>query len=237
MPKNSRLGEDAAIYQQNNRQSEKEKLKGLPWNKKISYFWDYYRYHVLLFIVLAAFISYAIYTFTKPKVEPRLYTAIVNNTVDTQIWDEYAEKMDEHLKLDTVSENVVLNYNFQYNGSPEYEVNSRQAFAIYLAASEIDVIIAPLSEFSNYVDKGFFTPLSDQLPTDLYSSLTDRFYLADTEDNPRVSAYGIYLGDTKLYREHSMYVDDDDPILIGIVLNSNYKENAAEFIRYIYNEK
>jgi hypothetical protein len=237
MPKNTRLDEDAAIYHQNNNQSEKEKLRDMPLKKKLSYLWDYYRYHALLFIVIAAFIYYAIYSFTKPKIETKLYTAIINNTVEPEIWDEYVERISEHLDLDTVTENAILNYKFYYNGDAEYEVNMRQAFTVYLAASEIDVIIAPMSEFSDYVDNGFFTPLSDQLPTDLYSSLTDRFYLSETEDNPKVSAYGLYLEDTKLYKEHSLSSDDDDPVLIGIVTNSPHMQNSVEFIRYIFNQK
>lgn len=237
MPKNTKLGEDAAIYQQkNSKQSEREKLKDMPWSKKISYLWDYYRYHALITILLAASIAYTIYSVTKPKVEVELFAVIINNTVEPQTWDEYKDKVAEHLKLDPEREDVMLNYSFYYNGAADYEANMRQAFAVYLASSEIDVVIAPLSEFSDYVENGFFAPLSDQLPTDLYSYLTDRFYLSGTADNPKVSAYGIYLEDTKLYREHSLPTDED-PVLIGIVSNSLHKANTVEFIRYLFNEK
>lgn len=237
MPKKTRLDEDAAIYQQkNNVQTEREKLGDMPWKKRFSYLWDYYRYHALLVIALVAFISYSVYSFTKPKVETKLFAVIINNTVRPQVWDEYTEKIAEYLELDPLTEDVILNYNFYYNGAPDYEANMRQAFAVYLAASEIDLIIAPMSEFANYVDNGFFIPLSDQLPTDLYGSLTDQFYLSGTEDNPRVSAYGIYMENTKLYKEHSQ-ATNDDPVLIGITANSMHRENSVEFIRYLFSEK
>lgn len=237
MPKKTRLGDDAAIYQQRNTQlSEKEKLKNMSWKKRLGYIWDYYKYHILIIILAIAAISYTIYSFTKPKVEARLYAAIIDNNISETVWDEYKEKVKDHLELDPKTEDVIFDYRFYYNGAADYAVNMRQAFGVFLAASEIDVVIAPLSEFSNYVNNGFFDPLSDQLPTDLYSSLTDKFYLSGTNDNPRVSAYGIYLADTKLYRENSL-TDGDDPYLIGIVANSQYKKNAIEFIRYLYNEK
>jgi hypothetical protein len=236
MSKKTRLEEDAAIYQKRNRQSEKEKLKDMPLKKKINYLWEYYRYHALFTIVLVSLVSYAIYTFTKPKIENRLYAAIINNTVTPEVWDEYVDIITDYLEIDTETEDIELNYRFYYNGDPEYEVNMRQAFVVYLAASEIDVIIAPMSEFANYVENGFFTPLSDQLPTDLYSSLADRFYLSDTPDDSKVAAYGIYTEDTKLYREHSLPTEDD-PVLIGIVANSTHKENSVEFIRYLFTEK
>jgi hypothetical protein len=93
-----------------------------------------------------------------------------------------------------------------------------------------------MSEFSSYVENEFFTPLSEQLPTDLYSLLADKFYLASTKDNSKVAAYGIYVEDTKLYRENA-FIIDDDPVLIGIVSNSPHKEISVDFIRFLFNEK
>ncbi|CUH93643.1 hypothetical protein [Herbinix luporum] len=236
MPKKTRLDEDATIYQPRQEQSEKEKLKDMSWEKRISYIWEYYKLHGLLIILGIAFISYTIYTFTKPKIDTKLYAAIINNPINTDVWDEYESKMTEYLKLDTKTENVYFNYNFYYNGPADLAVNMRQVFAAQLVTADIDLVIAPLSEFATNVEVGIFDPLSDQLPTDLYSSLTDKFYLSGTEENPKVAAYGIYLKDTKLFKEYSQ-TSDDDPFLIGIVRNSTNKDNAVKFIRYIFNEK
>lgn len=235
MFKKTRLGDDATIYSLNNNQTDKEKLKDLPWNKKIAYLWDYYKYHALISIVIILVVIYSIYTFTKPKIDTKLYTAIINNTVEPQIWDDYQVKITEYLELDTTSENAKLNYSFYFNGAPDYEVNMRQALTAYVVSTDIDIIIAPLSEFSDYVNSDFFVPLSDHLPTDLYSTLTDQFYLSGTDDNPKVAAYGIYLDQTKLYKNHSLPTDED-PVIMGIVANSTNKENAVRFIRYLYSE-
>lgn len=235
MPKRTRLGEDAAIYQKHNMKSEKEKLKDMPMKKKISYLWDYYRYHALFTILAVVFIFYVVYTFVKPKVETMLYAAIIDNTIDSEVWDEFQDEVTEYLELDTTSEDVVLNYSFYFKGDSEYSMRMRQTFGVYLAATEIDLVIAPLSEFSGYVENDFFTPLSDHLPTDLYSSLADKFYLAGTVDNPKVAAYGIYLQDTKLYSEQSF--PTEEPYILGIVANANHKENAVKFIRYLFSNK
>lgn len=235
MPKKTRLDDDAAIYQQRDNRTEKVKLRDMPWDKRISHLWEYYKYHAILTIVFVAFVSYTIYSFVKPKVEIKLYTAIINNTIQPQIWDDYQSTLIEYLDLNPKTEKVVLNYSFYFNSTPDYEANMRQAFGVYTAASEIDVVIAPLSEFSAYVEYGFFAPLSEQLPTDLYSSLTDRYYISGTEDDPKPTAYGIYIEDTKIYREHSLPTDDD-PVLMGILINSLHKENSVEFIRCIFDE-
>ncbi|HPU62887.1 MAG TPA: hypothetical protein PK304_01910 [Mobilitalea sp.] len=237
MPKKTRLGDDAAIYQQNNTQmSEKEKLKNMSWKERFDYIWEYYKYHGLAILFAIVFIIYIINSITKPKTETRLYAAIVDNPIPIEIWSEYKDKLTDYLELDPQTEEIFLNYNFYFNTASDYEANMRQVFIAHLTASQIDLIIAPLSEFSQYVKNGFFDPLSDQLPTDLHSLLTEKFYLASTDDNPRDSAYGIYLTDTKLFREYSM-TTDDEPYLVGIVSNSQYKKNAIEFIRYVFSEK
>lgn len=236
MPKNTRLGEDAAIYQKKEKKTEKEKLKDMNFKMRLSYLWDYYRYQALIIIALVILIPYSIYSFTKPKVAIVLNTAIVNNTIVTDVWSEYKEKLTEYLDLNPQLQEVKLNDGFYFNGSLEYSANMRQALGVYVASSEIDIIIAPESEFFSFVELGFFAPLSDQLPTDLYSSLTDKFYLSATESNPKVMAYGIYVDDTKLYREYSIPTSDD-PVLIGIVTNSKHKEYAKDFIRFLFNEK
>ncbi|CRZ33263.1 hypothetical protein DFR55_1561 [Herbinix hemicellulosilytica] len=236
MPKKTRLGDDAAIYQQKNTQmSEKEKLKNMSWKDRFDYIWEYYKYHGLAIVLAIILIIYTVITILKPKTETILYAAIVNNPIPIDVWPEYKDKLTDYLELDPETEDIFLNYNFYFNTTSDYEVGMRQVLSYHLAASEIDLIIAPLSEFSQYVKFGFFDPLSDQLPTDLYSLLTDKFYLSSTEDNPRVSAYGIYLTDTKLFREYS--ITTEEPYLIGIVVNSKYKKNAIEFIRYIFSEK
>lgn len=238
MPKKTRLGDDAAIYQQRNTEiSEKEKLKNMPWKKRLSYIWDYYKFYGLAILLGLIFLSYIIYVFVTPKVETKLHAAIIDNIISEEVWNEYDDKLTDYLELNPKTEDVFFNYQFYFNGASEYSASLLQAFVIRLSAAEIDVVIAPLSEFSKLVNDGIFDPLSEQLPTDLYSILTDKFYLSGTEDTPRVSAYGIYMTDTKLFREYSLIPTDNNPYLIGIVSNSKNKKNAIEFIRYIFNEK
>lgn len=235
MAKQTKLGEDATIYQPKKETSEKERLKNMSVKKRFSHLWEYYKIHGLIIIAIIALIIYIVYQIRTPNVDVKLYAAIINNTIETEVWDDYEERMIEYLELDPVTSEIFFNDIFYYNSTPDYEANVRQAFAIYITAAEIDLIIAPISEFANYVNFGFLDPLSDQLPTDLYSSLTDDFYLSGTEDNPKVYAYGIYLADTKLFKENARPVEDD-PYIIGIVANSQHKENAVKFIRYIYTE-
>lgn len=237
MPKKTRLDDDALIYQKQEQKSEKEKLKEMTLPQKISYLWEYYRYPALAVIAAIALISYIIYSMAKPKTATILEVAIINNTIEHEVWDEYAQKVSKYLDADPEREEVKLDYSYYFNGTSDYAANMRQLITLRLASAEVDAIIAPLSEFASYLDYGAFAPLSDLLPTDLYSSLTSKFFLTATEDNPKVDAYGIYVSDTKLYRENSFVSDENDPIILGITVNSKHKETTIDFIRLLFGEK
>ncbi|NLL73040.1 MAG: hypothetical protein GX237_05885 [Clostridiales bacterium] len=235
MSKKTRLGDDASIYQPKAQLSEKEKLKDMPIKKRFAYLWEYYKIHALIIVAVIGFSVYIIHEIRTPKADIDLYAAIINNPIETEVWDDYEARIMEYLELDPVKSKIFFNDMFVYNSTPDYEMSARQAFVAYVTTANIDLVIAPQSEFSNYVINNFLTPLSDQLPTDLYGALTNNFYLATTEDNPKVSAYGIYVDDTKLFKDNSRQLEDD-PFIIGIVANSTHKENAVKFIRYIFAE-
>ncbi len=233
MPKETRLEEDAVIYQPRQKLTEKQKLKDMSFQDKIGYLWDYYRIHAVVIIGVIALISYIIYEIITPNIETQFYAAIINNSISDEVWEQYDANLSEYLDLDPKTEDIQLNYNFYLNSNSEYTMSMQQALTTYIAAGEVDVIIAPESTFKGYVYNGFFENISDQLPTDLYTSLADYVFISDTEEVPEKNVYGIYLTDSKLFAEHA---NNTDPYVLGILANATHKENAAEFLRMLYNE-
>lgn len=231
MPKQTRLGEDADIYQPRIEQSEKQKLKDMTPRARMAYLWEYYKIHAFIVILAIALVSYIIYTIATPNIKPQFYAAMINNTIDAEILEEYKNEFTEYLELDPETENVEFNTTFIFSQQNKYSIDLKQVLSTYIAAKEIDVIIAPESEFKAYAYHGFLAKLSDQLPTDIYSSLTDYFYISDLTDDPEKNVYGIYLTDTKLYRENA---DNTDPYVLGIVGNYQHEDNTIEFIRTLF---
>ncbi len=233
MPKGTRLEEDAVIYQPRQKQTEKQKLKDMTFQEKIGYLWEYYRIHAAVLVGVIALLSYIIYEIITPNIETQFYAAIINNTISDEVWEQYGANLSVYLDLDSETEDIQLNYNFYLNSNSEYTMSMQQALTTYIAAGEVDVIIAPESTFKDYVYNGFFEKISDQLPTDLYTSLADYVFISNTEEAPEKNVYGIYLTDSKLFSEHA---NNTDPYVLGILANAAHKENAAEFLRMLYNE-
>lgn len=231
MSKQTRLNDDAFIYQPRQQLTEKEKLKNMSSKEKLVYLWEYYRIHVAVTIGIIALLSYIIYSIITPNIVTRFYAAFIDCSVDAEVLEKYRNDFSEYLELNPNTETVNFNTSFYLSSDSEYAMTMKQALVTYVSAQEIDVIIAPESQFSDYAYYGYFDKVSDQLPTDIYSNLTDYLYMSKTEENPVQYSYGIYLTETELFKP---YQDASDPYVLGIVANSKHKENAIEFIRTLF---
>ncbi len=234
MPKQSKLDEQAVIYQPREKQTEKEKLKEMNFRGKISYLWEYYKIHAFVIVAVIALISYIIYKFVTPDVKTQFYAAIIDSAVNREVLEEYKQEFSDYLQLDPELESVELNDSFYLSSDGEYTSNLTQILSTYIAAGEVDVIIAPESAFNNYAYYGYTAKLSDELPTNVYSSLTDYFYLTETEDDPNHNAYGIYLTDSNLFGGLEY---NSEPYVLGIVANYPNEENTIDFIRFLFKDK
>lgn len=234
---NTTLDDSAEIYQQREQQTEKQKLSEMTFKEKVTYFNNYYRTPVIIVVVVLVFAGYLAYSILKPSAETVLYAAIVNNVLDDNTVTKLQTGFADHLAIDPKKQDVLIDSSFNLgtgDDANEYTISNQQKLTTYFYAGEIDVIIAPESLFAGYAKAGTFSKLSDQLPSDLCSAMTDDFYYAATEDDPNSGAYGIYLDSTPVYSKLGQLTDR--PVL-GIVANSKYKENAVEFIRYLFQLK
>ncbi len=233
MPKQTRLSENAQIYQQRKEQTEKEKLKEMPFKKKAAYLWEYYKLHALAAIIVIATVTYMVKEIVTPNIEPQLYAAFINNTIDETVLEEYEQKFSELLMINPEREEVVINPQFYLSGDSNYAMDMRQVLSTYVAAQEVDIIIAPKSEFETFSYYGYMYSLSDLLPTDLYSSLSDYFYIGLQEDNTEEKVYGIYMNETELFKNYSK-ATEEDPYILGVIGNTTHLENSIEFIQFLF---
>ena len=233
MPKQTRLDEKAAIYQPRKMQTEKEKLKDMPLRKKFSYLWEYYKLPGVVILAAISLTAYIIYLIITPNVYTKFNATILDSTVNIDAVAKYGQDFSEYLKLDPKTEIVVLNDALNSSFGLDYASNIQQTVSTYIAAQEIDVIIAPVTEFEGYAYSEYFAKLSDELPTDVYSELTDYFYITNVEGDPDKNAYGIYLTDSDLFKNATY---EDEPYVLGIVANYQNKENTIEFIKYLFKD-
>jgi hypothetical protein len=230
MPKQTRLDEHAEIYQPRKEQTEKEKLKDMNFRDKLAYLREYYKIHAAIAVAVIALIIYIVHEILTPDIKPQFYAAIINSTVDPTVIEQYSADFASFLQLDPKRESVELNNTF-YLSEDEYISSSQQVLSTYMAVGEIDVIIAPESTFKQFNYYGYFAKLSDELPTDVYSSLTDDFFISGQKEDPEKNAYGIYLNNSNLFKDATY---NGEPYILGIIPNYSHEDNTLGFIKYLF---
>lgn len=198
--------------------------------QKFEYMWEYYKVHALIIVAIVAGFIYTIYEIVTPDPETIFYAAVVDSPFLPDKAEELENEFSNHIQAKEL-ENIYINDSFYFSGNNEYALNMQSVLMTHVHAKEIDVIIAPESQFKQFANAEYFDKLSEQLPTDLYSSLTDKFYICSTEDNQQESAYGIYLTDTEFFKENA---HGTEPYVLGIVVNAKHKEITIDFIRFLY---
>lgn len=233
MAKYTALDDNANIYQKRNESvSEKKKLSSMSRKEKIQYFNDYYRNKTIVAVIILGFTVSLIYTAFSPKPETVLYAAIVNDYLEEEVLSQGASEFLSLLSLDEDNHNIVLDSSyFLSDDSSSVTMASEQKLTTYVFSNEVDIIITDEAQFKKFARMGYFENLSNQLPTDLYTDLTDSFLLADDPDGSSYNAYGIYLRDDSLYDNLGSIIEEP---VVGIVANSNRKSYGVDFIRYLF---
>lgn len=230
--KDTTLDDSAEIYQLREELTEKQKLRNMTTKDKIVYFNNYYRTKFIIIIAVIALVIYFAYSILTPSPEAVLYAAVLNNVMDEQTAVTIQHDFAKHLDINSETQEVIIDTSFilsSEDNSSQYTMGNDQKLATFIYAKEIDIMIAPESTFELYAANGSLCKLSDQLPADLYSSLADSFYYSSSIEDPNLSAYGIYLDSIGMPNNTS------ERTIIGIIINSEYKSNAAELIRFINN--
>lgn len=212
---------------------EREALRhGTP-RQKISYFIEYYKWHVI-FTVLGVVAVVATIVQIANRRENAIYVCMLNtlarpteeNSFQSTAVEEHAAAFAEYAGIDTDKYDVYLDTSMyiDYNSMDENTVNSSQKYVTYLAAAEMDVIVtdeASLEQFSYQQD--FFDLREILTPGQLekyapYLYYIDMVTVAEREE--------ILDSPDNLYTDYVLIAPDprkpeemEEPVPVGIYLD------------------
>lgn len=226
------LDDSASIYQRREEKSDRMKWKELKgFQAKWAHFKAYYLLKTFIWTCVIGFVIYGVYEIFKPEPERVVYVAILDAVVLNEQTDALQKGFEEYFGIDPETQETLFDNSMIISGVSN--TAGKQQFTMHSFTGEIDVIIAPESVLQGYAGV-YLRPLSEQLPTDLYELVSDRFCYASVmdEDGSYVAGseepYGIYVTDLL---EVSSYCKE--PVALAICGNSGNEKNAEEFIRYI----
>lgn len=237
-PKQTRLDDNAEIYKRRDPQSERQKLSEMSGPQKVTYFKQYYLKKLLATLVIVGFLVYLLVTMFRPKPDTILSLAFVNYPAYTEQMQQLEAQLKEYYNIDEKTQEIRIDTGYDLKG---YDYASAEKLTTYMYAGDIDVFIAPESQFLKYAFSNCMSPLTDLLPTDMYSELQSRLFSCktrlDDEETPAEAqgpegVFGLYATDLPLFSEYDTSID---PPVIGIIISGENKENAVEFLRFLFN--
>jgi hypothetical protein len=240
-PQKTQLDDNAEIYKRRDSKSEREKLSEMNFSEKVAYFKIYYLKKLLATLVIGGFLIWIIVTMVTPKPERVLNVAFVNYPVTQDYLDKMETDLSKLLKVDPKTQELFFDTSYDLLN---HDYASAEKIMTYTYSGEIDIFIAPESQFLKYAFSETMWPLTDLLPTDLYSTFapSDLFVcktrVNDDEEVPEQATgpegvYGIYLKDIDML---DIFDTATDPPVLGVVVTAKNKENAISYIKYLLNK-
>lgn len=243
-PKVTRLDDNAEIYKRRETKSEREKLSELSFAGKVQYIKSYYLPKFFAGMVIVGMIVWILVTVLRPKKEDVLNVAMINYPIELEYIDQMTSDMNEALNVDLETQRVFFDTGFDLLND---DIASLEKISTYLFAGEIDVFIAPESEFLKYAFSNALTPLDDTILPEHFKALEEEGRLfkcktrLDDEELPQDALgpegiFGIYIQDLPMFEYFTKESIQSNPPVIGIISTGKNQENSAEFIKYLLNK-
>ncbi len=222
---------------------QQQKTKKMTLKGKFAYFWDYYKIHTLVVILVTAFVISFIRSYVTHK-DYGFYATLINAASPTvsdetsALWaDEFLEfagidSDDYQVYIDTT---VVIS---EDTGTP-YAAGSREKMLAMMQVGEINAIISDTEAFEGYAQMEYFYDLSSIFTKEELAPYQDYLYYTDAasfgKDSDDILAYeelqkAVYEQDIDHANPSSM----ENPIAVGICIPADGNKLAdAGYYTYL----
>ena len=162
--------------------AEREAIKQGTWEQKLGYFWDYYKWHTIIIIIVVCAIISITYNIVTQK--DKALSGILLNAYEYDMENPETNLVDEFIELaniDTSEYEVVLNTGLSYlpedaEGGSSYNYSTSQVITAQSGAGELDFVAGPHSSIKDWAYKGLFVDLRDIL-TDEQLAIFEPYFL------------------------------------------------------------
>lgn len=176
------------------REVQKKAFAAMSFKEKLAYFWDYYKVHTIVAVVLIVFLISFINSYRSNK--PYAFYAVLLNAASTEenhdtsvIW---ADEFQEYAGIDPEAYQVNIDTTMAISdeGGSQYEVANRQKIAAMMQIGDIHAIVADTETFESYAALETFYVLTDIFSEEELAPYADSLYYTDA------TAFDEDTGDT-----------------------------------------
>lgn len=206
------------------------KLKEMTMKKRFSYFWDYYRYHVIgacLILVLMGTVIREVANQSTILLNV-VISEMINERTDVT---ELEQQLTQIVKSEAEENETIRIYAYPFNNIESSFSDLTQVylekFVAQVAISELDVFILEENDFSYFYEQGLFKPLDELLQE--VEGIDSSDYLLAEDDH----VYAIRLEGNKLLEAKGIETKNK---VVTVLSNSLRQEESADLILALLNK-
>ena len=241
---------------------EREALKhGTP-KQKLQYFWCYYKWHTIIAVLAVIFLISFIHEVVTRK-DTAFYGIFLNSWAKEDATADFESGFMEAAGIDPDSYEINLDTSLYITDDAMDETSyaSVQKMTVYVAAGEIDVLVSDASSINRYAYNETLGDLRDFLTEEQLQKYEPYFFYvdgavvkeqqeaSDNLDTEYTPVYpdpskpeemedpipvGLFVGNCKTLTDAYSFRSKD--VVAGIVINTNRKQAALDFIDYLFSE-
>ena len=206
------------------------KLKEMTMKQRFSYFWDYYRYHVIgacLILVLMGTVIREVANQSTILLNV-VISEMINERTDVT---ELEQQLTQIVKSEAEENETIRIYAYPFNNIESSSSDLTQVylekFVAQVAISELDVFILEENDFSYFYEQGLFKPLDELLQE--VEGIDSSDYLLAEDDH----VYAIRLEGNKLLEAKGIETKNK---VVTVLSNSLRQEESADLILALLNK-
>lgn len=216
--------------------AENKKMKNMSFFQKCQHIWIYYRFRIIVSLIVIVSLVAVVVTLYRNNYERSFFCVIVDGELEGSYdrTDYLTTHFTEYLGIDGKSQRVIFdnNYTFKINGISDTALYDIETLITRAGGQTIDGFI---SEYKYALilnsDEGFFLEDLRECFTEEELEELEDYLIYYTDKNGNKTPLSIDISSTKFITE--AHVGMERPCF-GIVSSSLQKENAANFVRFLF---
>lgn len=207
--------------------SIKEKFKTLSTKKKVEFIYDYYKLPIIAVLLGIIIISYMVYSIATKQDTYCNITYYGSNAVSEElstIKDTLNERLLSNDKKSSIFiESIFISPDSNYGDDP----TSTQAFAVKLAANEIDILLINKNYFNYFAAHDMLLDLNSLTGFDSLN-LTENDLITAKNQSGNENLYGIKINNLNLLKDASF---DLDNTILAIAVSSQRNDQVLQVLK------
>lgn len=229
------------------REQQKQALSTMSFKEKLAYFWDYYKLHTMIAIVLIIFAVTIIHQLVTSK-DYAFYATMIN-TGTLQYEDttssRWAQEFMEYAQIDADEYQVYIDASIALSDSTDlqYRAANQQKLVAMMQAGEISAQIAETETFEQYAQFECFFNLEDIMNAEQLEKYRPYFYYTDAATFDQDESASGQIDDTSsdttpadpsaLTINHLDPSTMEKPVAVGVVITDSKLIRESDYYKYL----